>query len=71
VLEQLRLDFVGFAINRARDHLGRLGVARELGDRTGLDLQRAADAVAYVRQMAKIGAGHRVGNRIMKILLPA
>jgi hypothetical protein len=25
-----------------------------------------ADAIAYVRQMAKIGAGHRVGNRIMK-----
>ncbi len=67
----LGLHFVGLAINRACDHFGRLGVARELRDRTGLDLQRAAHAVADVRQMAEIGAGHRVGDRIMKILLPA
>src|ERR1700722_4059228 len=65
-----RLYFVGLAINRTRDHFGRLGVARELRDRTGLDLQCAAYAVADVRQMAKIGAGYRVGNRIMEILLP-
>jgi len=66
-----RLHFVGLAIDRACDHFGRLGIARELRGRTGLDLQRAADAVADVRQMAEIGAGHRVGDRIVKILLPA
>jgi hypothetical protein len=66
-----KLHFVGLSINRTCDHFGRLRITRELRDRTRLDLQRAADAVANIRKMAKIGAGHRVGNRIMKIFLRA
>src|SRR5262245_39499774 len=65
------LHFVGLAINRTCDHPGRLGVACELRSQTGLDLQCAAHAVADVRQMTEIGAGHRVDERIMKILLSA
>src|SRR5689334_20402542 len=66
-----RLHFVRLAINRARDHFGRFGVARELRRSTGLDLQRAADSVADVRHVAEIGAGHRIDDRIMEILLAA
>jgi hypothetical protein len=66
-----KLHFVGLSISRTCDHFGRLRITRELRDRTRLDLQRAADAVANIRKMAKIGAGHRVGNRIVKIFLRA
>jgi hypothetical protein len=66
-----KLHFVGLAIGRTRDHFDRLRITCKLRDRTGLDLQRAADAVADVRKMAKVGAGHRVGKRIMKVFLRA
>jgi len=63
------LHLIGLAISGARNHSGCFGIIHEFRSRTGFNLQRAAHSVADIRKMAKIGAGHGVGNGITKVLL--